>query len=324
MYSKREHVIPQGFGRFTTNNLVLKNIVCDDCNKYFGEKIELFLCRDSYEGFERIRHGIEPKKPLKNRKRIKNKIASGQFKGLIVREKSLADNGSIDLEKALQAGFFNLKTEEYDYFEPCNIPKAEELKTKGYDLKSKEIIIIAGDGPEYDFMVQHLQSLGIDLKPEERNTKIQEDQGQIEIESNITLDRTIMRGICKIAFNYFAFIAGKSFVLNKSFDPIRDFILFGEGKGDDYLSFNLPPILHDDQKLEKLGAKVTEGHLITIGWLSNRVVGKLSLFNSVTYGIKFCSSFSGVWIPLNAGHHFETKTKKVTKLMSFPKNMLLY
>ena len=321
-YQRREHVIPQGFGKVATDNLILRNIVCDDCNKYFGEKIELFLCKDSFEGLERLRHDIKPKAPLKKRRRIKSKVYSGQLKGLIVREKRLAESGRIDVEKSLQAGFYNTQSGEYDYFEPNDIPSAEELSHKGYNLKTKEIAIIAEDGEEYDFIIQHMHSLGITLKSKERTAKHDKITGNIEVEADITIDKIIMRGLCKIAFNYFAFIAGRSFALNQIFDPIRHFILFGEGNGDDFLGINLPPILYDDQKLEKFGAKVTEGHLITIGWNGNKLVSKLSLFNSLTYGVEFCNNFSWVWLPINSGHHFDLKTKEVTELLFLSKHML--
>jgi len=38
-FIKTEHVMPQSFGLFT-NNFTLK-IVCDDCNKYFGDNLEI-------------------------------------------------------------------------------------------------------------------------------------------------------------------------------------------------------------------------------------------------------------------------------------------
>lgn len=321
-YQNREHVIPQGFGKVATNNLILRNIVCDDCNTYFGEKIELFLCKDSFEGIERLRHGVKPKKSLKNSRRIKSKVHSGQLKGLIVKEKKLGENDRIDVEKELQAGFYNTLRRVYDYFEPNDIPTAEELCLKGYDLKTKKIEIIAEEGREYNFIVQHLASLGIKLKLDEMTTAKDISAENIEIESDILLDKTIMRGLCKIAFNYFAFTVNKPFVLNKAFDPIRRFIRFGEGKGDDFLGVNLPPILYYDQKLEKYGAKVTEGHLIILGWNGNRLVSKLSLFNSLTYGVEFCKNFDGVWLPINSGHHFNLKTKEISKLLSLSKQML--
>ena len=48
-FRKREHVIPQMFGRFK-NNLILRGFVCDNCNRYFGDNLELALGRDTIEG----------------------------------------------------------------------------------------------------------------------------------------------------------------------------------------------------------------------------------------------------------------------------------
>jgi len=39
-FTKVEHVMPQSFGLFT-NNLTLVNTVCDDCNQYFGDNLEI-------------------------------------------------------------------------------------------------------------------------------------------------------------------------------------------------------------------------------------------------------------------------------------------
>lgn len=46
-YRKREHVIPQCFGNFMPNNLILHKTVCDNCNQYFGDIIELNLGKDT-------------------------------------------------------------------------------------------------------------------------------------------------------------------------------------------------------------------------------------------------------------------------------------
>ncbi|TID72666.1 HNH endonuclease, partial [Legionella pneumophila] len=57
-FRKREHVLPQSFGRFHPTNFILNdrnkkrdNKVCDDCNDKFGKELELYLGRDSYEGY---------------------------------------------------------------------------------------------------------------------------------------------------------------------------------------------------------------------------------------------------------------------------------
>src|SRR5262245_4424696 len=48
----REHVLPQSFGTFD-NNMVLRNLVCEDCNTYFSRTLELRLGRESFEGVDR-------------------------------------------------------------------------------------------------------------------------------------------------------------------------------------------------------------------------------------------------------------------------------
>jgi hypothetical protein len=47
-----EHVIPKGFGRFGTATPTL-DYVCDDCNAYFGDKLDQLLTRETYEGISR-------------------------------------------------------------------------------------------------------------------------------------------------------------------------------------------------------------------------------------------------------------------------------
>lgn len=321
-YKKREHVIPQAFGRFIPDNLVLKNSVCDECNQLFGDKIELFLGRDSFESIERLRHGMKPKEPLRNRRRIKSRIRSGPWKGVIVRDMYLAETGRIAIEKAVQAGFYHTERNEYDFFELNDIPTGKELVERGYAVKNAQIWLIAEDGEEFDKLIEKLNEQGFNVKSKTDLIK-QEPPGEIvPVETDITLDRTIMRGFCKIAFNYLAFVAGSDFVLAPDFDDVRRFIRFDEGDIDSLFAVNLPPILYDDQRLDKIGAKVTEGHLIIVGWRGRRVVSKLSLFNTQTFGINLCPNFNGIWRPIKSGHHFDVETKEVTKLISLSKNLM--
>ena len=145
-FTNREHVIPQCFGKFYPDNLILYETVCDECNQYFGEKIELFLGRDSFEGIERLRHGIKPKKPLEHPRRVKSKICEGESKGVIIRERYQGHSKGIGIEKVIQAGFYNKYTDGYDYFEPNDIPSSDELQESGYDIKNKTVWLIAEEG----------------------------------------------------------------------------------------------------------------------------------------------------------------------------------
>ena len=60
-FTKVEHVLPQSFGSFQ-NNFTLHGAVCDECNQYFGDNLEIDLGRDTFEGISRHEYGtIGPK-----------------------------------------------------------------------------------------------------------------------------------------------------------------------------------------------------------------------------------------------------------------------
>jgi hypothetical protein len=320
-FQKREHVIPQCFGCFSPDNLILRKLVCDECNQYFGDKIELFWGRDSLESILRLKHGISPKEPLKKRRRVKSKILNGDIRGAIVKE-GIDDKGNIGVEKLVQVGFYNEKKNEYDWFEAGTIPNSTELFELGYEYKEHEIWLI-GDNEEVKMLERELQEKGIPLKGESKFIKGVEPGELVVIEAEATLDRVIMRGICKIAFNYLAFIAGRHFVISDNFNLIRNFIRYDDGNSEKYLFVNQPPILHDDQKYEKYKVKITEGHLIILGWKNDRkLFSMVSLFNTHTYSINLCENYDGLWIPIKSGHHFEIRTREVSKLLAISRRLI--
>jgi len=313
-FQKREHVMPQCFGRYSPDNLILYKCVCDDCNQYFGDKLELFLGRDSYESLERKRHGIDPKKTLKNKRRVKSKIADGEWKGVIVEDVKGDKPGEIGLRNSIQAGFFNKFIDGYMYYEPKDIPTAEKLKKEGCDLK--KIILIFGDDTEFQRLKEIFQDKGIEVPSKSELIQPNRPKGKIVVESDITIDKTIFRAISKIAFNYFAFVVGSEISSRDWFDEIRRFIRYGEGDPKKFFAVNIPPILFEDQKLEKFSAKITQGHLVNVEWKNDAIISKVSPFNNNTYGIVLCKNFKGIWFPLKSGHHFDIKTKTVSKLLS--------
>lgn len=322
-FKKREHVIPQSFGKFRVNNLVLHKAVCDECNQYFGDNLELFLARDSFEGFSRIQFGIKPKSILKKRNRFNSKIQNGDFKGALVQEVELGEKGLINVEKLPQVGFYHIEKEEYMYFGMDKIPTRQYLIEKGFKIQNAEIRII-GDENEYKTMVQDLKEKGINfLKSENTVLEEMEKDSSVSIVSEMIIDKTIMRGICKIAFNYLVSQVGNSFVLSESFNPLRFFIRYGEGDPNKYFLVNQPPILRDDQIIKQYNAKVTRGHLIIVEWVGDKLFSKISFFNEYTYGINMCADYKGIWIPIRNGHHFDMNTKNVTKLLAISKKLLI-
>ena len=322
-FAKREHVLPQSFGRFSPGNLVLRDCVCDECNQFFGDKIELFLGRDTFEGtLERLRQGMKPKAPLERSRRVKSKIRAGRWKNVIVVEWPL-ESGRIGLKKTIQAGFYHNEKQEYDFFESADIPTAEELIERGYAVKGKMVWLIAEEVEELNALKDHLKSRGINLQNKIDVVEHSQHGETVPVVTEITIDRPVMQGMCKIAFNYLAYTAGKQLALSNDFDGIRRFIRYGEGNSEDFFEVNATPILNDGQQLERFGIKITEGYLIILGWRGNNLVSKVSLFNTNTYGIALCNGFGGVWRPIQSGHHFDVENKQVHKLISITKKLLI-
>ena len=137
-YKKTEHVLSQSFGRFKNNlTLNIKNdpkfseVVCDDCNDYFGKNIEIFLSRDTFEGMSRFEHGVkklhEFKSPGKE-SRLKIKVDEGPFKGAFAYREYSEMTGEIIIKPVPQVGFKKgTDDNSYEYFPLEEIPDKEHL-----------------------------------------------------------------------------------------------------------------------------------------------------------------------------------------------------
>ena len=124
----------------------------------------------------------------------------------------------------------------------------------------------------------------------------------------------IFRGIAKIAFNYLASCEGAAFVLNRDFDRIRNYIRCGEEidmTKPGFVYVMDEPILTE----ERIGYRVTDGHLLRLQWESfNVLTCSVSLFNVITYKIVLCRGYRGIWHEIAIGHLFDVETKAVSQL----------
>ncbi len=307
-YSKREHVVHQCLGRFK-QNFVLHEMVCDSCNQYFGDGIDLVLGRGSLEGFIRPWHGMKSDgKPL--RKRLKTRVASGQkMSGLIVSILPAKGKDEPVADLMDQICFKNKTSGQYECFELEKLPSKEEIMSRGLD--PKEAYLTVEDEKEVKKVQRRLKKLG--LGPMKWESKEWVGDDRLVFETEAVLDAIVARALCKIAFNYLVFNTERDFVLREGFNDIRRFIRHGEGDFRKFLRPNLPPLLIEDRQLN---IQTTRGHLITLTWSDkgNRIISRLSPFNQQTYEIVLCSNFSDLWRPLRIGHHFDLETKEITKL----------
>jgi len=310
-FRKTEHVLAQAFGRFK-NNLTLNKIVCDDCNKYFGDHLEISLGRDTFEGISRFKHKVKKPKEFKSlgkRSRLSIKVDEGPFKGAYAYLEYSAFEDRVNIKPVRQVGFKKNDFTEYEYFLLDNIPDKEYLE-KQFDLKAPKSIVALGCAPET--AQKYLSNKGITFKlggefpPPEKN---------INWECEVTgkIDQIIYRAIAKIAFNYLAYWTESNFLFDSQFDPIRRYIRFGEKGAYPFVVILEKAILGD----EPIEGKRRLGHLIVLDWSKNKlsIVSKVSLFNWMTYSVLLAKDYGGERIDIRKGSFFNIADKKIYELI---------
>lgn len=301
-YKKAEHVIPQSFGRFENNFVLNENeyLVCDACNQFFGDNLELALARDTLEGQSRVDLGIKKPENFKSpghQSRIRIKIAEGNFKGAYTYLDYSAADGKVTLQPVPQIGFRQRESGEHRYFPLNELPDKNQLEELGISLLGPKSIRAVGLGLEE--VSKRLAEKGISFRYGGDVVSTSESQS-ILTEVRGTIDCAIFRATAKIAFNYFAYWAGGDFVRQSSFDYVRDFVRFGKVPPYPIVKVGHQPILADE------GVKRRVGHLVTINWAADRVsiVSQVSLLNLFTYMICLARSYKGEQKEITRGHFF--------------------
>jgi hypothetical protein len=308
-FQHTEHVIPRAFGTFE-QNLTLNRIVCDDCNQYFGDNIELYSGRDSLEGIARYHYGIKfGKEPLYRRVKMKLGIA-GELEGVHVVLKDVDGTSSPEVEAITQVGFFHPERQKYDYFTEDEIPDRQSLENQGYQLKNQKIVFYGN----IELLVEKLKEKGINIKIEKIFEEIQnKPKALVPVYVKAQIDRVIYRGVAKIAFNYFAYNVERDFVLNDCFNGLRGFVRYDQGDGDRYFKIKAGTFYSRDSLLLK---RKIQGHIVLIHWENNYsdLVGKLALYNAqigLTYLVIFCRNYRGFWRQIQHGHIFNPDSRTI-------------
>jgi len=312
-FQHTEHIIPQAFGRFI-NNLTLNEVVCDRCNQYFGDEIELYLGRDSLEGIARYNFGIKSKKePLY--RRVKMKIGRvGELEGVHIVLKDTNNTDEPEVEAVTQVGFFHKERKKYDYFTEKEIPERQELENQGYQLNNKEIAFYG----DIELLVKLLKDKGINIKIEKIYEEIQNmPRGKIPVYVKARFDRIVYRGLSKIVFNYLTYHMGREFVLSEDFNGLRNFIRHDQGNGDRFFEITTNAILYRERVFRRRRLK---GHIIVMNWENNNsdLIGRLTLYNAqigLTYLVLLCKNYRGVWIQIQKGHYFNPETREISDLL---------
>ena len=303
-YAKAEHVIPQSFGKFR-NNLTLRHLVCDTCNQFFGDNIELALARDTLEGQSRVDFGVKKAEDFASpgqQGRISIEIAEGEFKGAYAFRDYSETESSVTLQPVPQVGFRQRESTEYKYFPLDELPDKKQLVELGLDPKH-----IRAVGVTVEELARRLAGKEISFR---HTGNVRHESASMLCKVQGTIDDTICRGAAKIAFNYLARWEGGEFVRQASFDPIRNFVRHGLQAPYSLVKINQRPILTDE------GAKRRVGHLVTIASAADGVsiVAQVSLLNLFTYSICLARNYDGERRKITRGHFFNVADGAILEL----------
>ena len=297
--TKREHVMSMALGTFEHNWTL--DCVCDDCNKYFADNLELFLGRDSLEALLRIDLGLKPPAGAAEllNCRVKTSLQDpGQFDGIRLRMKSLSDDGT-SLIPVPQVGF-RREGEDWRFLTEKELTpeNVREFMRSGVEIR------IYGVGPDCDRLKRQLADVGIDFEESDRalNQPITE-QSSLTIVRDINVDETIIRAACKIGFNYAAKRLGCATVRRAGFDSARRFVRYGE----------TPVPVAAVQRRSILvgpGAESSRTHACGLGLDHGYLVVVVSLFNEVTYRLRLCTAEPGQFV--TARHFFDPLTRTIS------------
>ncbi|GKS57042.1 hypothetical protein YTPLAS18_05690 [Nitrospira sp.] len=306
-YKKAEHVIPQSFGKFE-HNLTLQYLVCDKCNQFFGDVLELALARDTLEGQARVNHRIKKAEEFRSpgpSSRLQYTIAEGRFKGALAFLGYDEANGNLTIQPVPQVGFRRKDSGEHRYFRVDDLPDKVSLEKDGYDLEGHQSIRIVGI--EMEAVTQKLAVKGIKFRS---HAEVKDQTSSILCQLEGSIDDTIRRGVAKIAFNYLARWEGGVFVRNSSFDQIRKFVRYGEKAAYPLVRIDQKAILADEAQWRRLG------HLVTVNWSSDgiSIVSQISLFNWLTYSVSLARDHKGERRSLTRGHFFNIANREIHEL----------
>jgi hypothetical protein len=237
-FTSVEHVIPQSFGTFGDRTPTL-NCVCDDCNSYFGRKLDELLARDTIEGVARYSRGqlSSEKRP---QKRLLITLDEGPNTGNFVGARVAVDGTTGTLMEFLpQFVIFNFQKQQWESYFVDDVPKLK-LAKEVYGEPGKDgakgtwnCKILTPSRQGQDAIVEALRMIGIDYKAGEPFYLPEPPAGSrpgLPVVVQGQVDKLHKRALAKIFMNLVAYRLGCSEALSARWDLLRNYVLKGGGE----------------------------------------------------------------------------------------------
>ena len=318
-----EHVIPSAFGDFPTRNMSphLVSTVCTECNQFYGNTIDLFLARHSFEGIKRLEMGVKSdargahKQVYFEMKKLANDPNSPSPIFYMDRDRNKLDiaYGVRLYKKDNEKEFVNLLLDPRDSKHPtlsCIEPGVVFNPIEWKDDIGK-FEIWCKDDDQQKLILSILDNWGINLRIDDaskdliRNT-VEEMQGNEEFTISAFVNREIYRAIAKILFNYAALNLGAEEMLKGTWDNCRKFIRFD--KDDVKKRIDVTDVFWDTDPQNM----TIETNAIDMRFENSNgnVIGKICFYGYWIYEIVLARNYT-VSDDLLSGHRFVNGSKPI-------------
>jgi hypothetical protein len=294
-FTKTEHVLPQAFGRFT-NNLTLNDTVCDDCNEFFGNTIDLYLARDTPDGFNRFVLGYRPPdkyKSLGKASTMTHRLTEGPWAGAFVEQSP--DEGELGVKFLPQVGFGPSPTGPFKWFLVTDLPTKKQLREL-FETGHRHLHFPSmQDEAAKDAVVKELVSRGLkyedaELPPE---LSIVGKMPKQRIEAKAIIAEKFGRALAKIGLNYLAHQCGARIALMAQFSTVRECVR---------REITLPPGSWRSEGVLREGAK--PGHVLILTWDPAGVVVRIAFHSWIIYPVVLAQGGFIIQPPIQARGHF--------------------
>lgn len=316
----REHCLPKAFGTYGGQTVVLRQHVCVACNSSLSRELDEILARDSFEGLLRaklLRHNR--KRPDRYRPQLTELRYEDDERFGPIRGARLIMDWNTRCPKLLPQILVRLETGQLQSYVQKELAAVPDGAFQNVAPGSVSALSEPEDSQILASMMEQARSKGAKFTkaPEYVALPPTATQPQEKFEIQGVINDRVWRAIARIAFNYLAWIQGTYYVLDDRFDPTRNFIVKPRPTRA-LVRMRREPILAN----ESYRWRSFQGHLILIETNQRRLIGRVSLFNSITYDVLLCPDIE-VYYRLSAGHAFDPIAERMFKLTAVPKQIAM-
>jgi hypothetical protein len=299
--------MPRAYGRFEGNFTIF--CVCEVCNQWFGNNLEVSFNRNSGEALMRLLSGVKPAKEAAEIGGGRIHVAAGEgarFAGGTSYFKAHSDGTTLVAAFVPQVGFAPSEQDQPFLFTESELTREIVAQHASY-----ECFVLGETEEDYQRLAAKLSKLGCQAASllwcrSDLSLPLVLEPVNVDYR----LDDGVFRTVGKIAFNYLAHVVDGDFCLSRDFDPFRRFVRYGEGDWRTFVTLSQEPLLSEERRT---GRRQTRGHLLVTEWRMGveAPTASVKLFNDIHYQVRFAPKVSSGWRDIASGHHFNIKTRKI-------------